>query len=232
VSAGLSTYIILDRQSNEQLGHPYSDCIQESSTYHQSEILQKMFMLNKTYIQSDCRVMCFQKFLGDHCKCQMYSNKFFPDMITCLSYDEIGCLIESSIDFVQRDLINMFCDCPEECRHTFYMYDSSFVQFPSLYYSEFLAKTKFIKSKFPNKTKITYDDLKSRMVSINVWYDELKETFVTQEERMGFIDLVNAIGGIFGLFLGASFFSFIEFIEISLKVLIRKCRKKRVEHYF
>ena len=207
ISAGLSTYVVLDRYTTTKIPKPYSSCTDNLTTIdsYDSELYKKMIELNRTYTQTNCRYLCYQKFLGQKCGCQLISYKYFSNMTTCLSLNFTNCQIESMHQFVEKKMAEN-CDCPLECSKTYYNYMYSFNDYPSRYYANILAKHKSIKLKFPkNKTEITYEDLKPRIAALNVFYDELKETFITQEKKMNFIDLVSGIGGIIGLFLGRFF---------------------------
>jgi hypothetical protein len=204
ISAGLSTYVILDRYTTTKIPRPYSDCTKDLTTIdaYDSELYKKIIKLNRTYTQINCRYMCYQKFLGEKCACQLISYKYYSNMTTCLRFNITNCQIESMHQFLEKKMAEN-CDCPLECSKTYYNYMYSFNDYPSRYYANILAKHKWIKSKFSkNKTEITYEDLKPRITAINIFYDELKETFITQEKKMNFVDLISGIGGILGLFLG------------------------------
>ena len=44
--------------------------------------------------------------------------------------------------------------------------------------------------------------MKQSIAKIQIFYDDLKHTFISQEVKVGTEDLISNIGGILGLFLG------------------------------
>lgn len=72
--------------------------------------------------------------------------------------------------------------------------------------------------KFPNGT-LTYDNLKKSVLSFRVFYDELSYTQINQQPLVLLTNLISNIGGILGLFLGVSFLTIIEFLDIFLEIL-------------
>jgi adenylosuccinate lyase len=49
--------------------------------------------------------------------------------------------------------------------------------------------------------------------SFTVYYEDLKYTYISQQAKVEFIDLISNIGGSLGLFLGISFISFLELFD-------------------
>jgi hypothetical protein len=96
----------------------------------------------------------------------------------------------------------------------------------------------FIKKMYSN---LSYEEMKQSIAKVEIFYDELKETIISQEIKTSLADLISNIGGILGLFLGnifiylffcfylkyfyfkhkkgMSFLSLIEFIEILFNAL-------------
>ena len=58
-----------------------------------------------------------------------------------------------------------------------------------------------IKWLFENET-LNYDTLKESVASIVIYYDDLSYTLISQDPKMEAVDLIAAIGGTLGLFLG------------------------------
>ena len=91
-----------------------------------------------------------------------------------------------------------------------------------------------ITSKFQNET-ITYDLIKQSVLSLNVYYDQLSYTQISREAKLEIVDLVGSIGGLLGLFLGMSFLSFVELIEIvleSIVIILKKYKNNKTEDFF
>lgn len=90
-------------------------------------------------------------------------------------------------------------------------------------------KNPIVSGKFkPADLKIK--NVKKSVSQINIFYKNIEYTQLDELEKMGLFDLVSAIGGVLGLFLGVSFLSFAELIEILLELMLscyesRKSRK-------
>jgi hypothetical protein len=159
---------------------------------------------------------------------------------TCSSENDTICsqtvqlLFFGDTEYLER------CSCPRECISTSYALTTSFSEFPTKYYYKVLTKNEIIKKRFPNN--ITHDNLRKSIVSINIFFNEIKETVINHDPSMTFSDLISNIGGTLGIFmgihfkfhnnkkellfnskllkLGMSFLSYIELVEIVLQSLI------------
>ena len=61
---------------------------------------------------------------------------------------------------------------------------------------------------------LTENILRNETLKFKAYYKDLNYLLISQEEKMTLVDLIATIGGLFGLFLGASFLSFIEIFEL------------------
>lgn len=110
--------------------------------------------------------------------------------------------------------------CPLECTSIEYSLTTSFSDYPTAYYAEILKnETKVCDMLYNNKTEVTYDSLKKSFLMINIYFDELKYTRVSESKRVTEVNLLSSIGGTLGLFLGVSVLSFFEFIELFIDIL-------------
>ena len=55
-------------------------------------------------------------------------------------------------------------------------------------------------------------------VSFGVYFDSLDYTLIDQMPKMNMLDLISNIGGNLGLFIGVSFLSFAEIIELIIEI--------------
>ena len=108
-----------------------------------------------------------------------------------------------------------FCyqKCPIECDHIVYNTKSNYVGLLPDFYSN--------ENKLNNISK---DDL----ILINIYYPKLEYISVEQMAKTEFFDLISNIGGTFGLFLGFSFFTFVELIEIIFELLNEFIIEKKI----
>ena len=100
-------------------------------------------------------------------------------------------------------------DCPLECEKTTYLLSTSHSDYPSPEYTKFLKTHPIIPKAFNissfDSNSIDEDLLKKSIASINVFYDDLRYTKISQIAKMSFKDLMSNIGGTLGLYLGISF---------------------------
>jgi hypothetical protein len=101
--------------------------------------------------------------------------------------------------------------CPLEC--------DSFEYDINLYLQPILTSGKIsnfyndsISYGFSNDFK-TYENVSKTFVSINVYYQDLKYTLISQQPKIELFGLISNLGGILGLFIGFSFISLLEIIE-------------------
>jgi hypothetical protein len=55
---------------------------------------------------------------------------------------------------------------------------------------------------------------------LNVYYDKLSYIQISKDAKIEIVDLVSGIGGLLGLFLGMSFLSFAEFLEMIVETIV------------
>ena len=81
-------------------------------------------------------------------------------------------------------------------------------------------RTNFL-SKYDNKTLDTPIIL-NRLARVNIFYDSLSYTQITESVSMNLVSLLAAIGGFMGMFLGMSLMTLVEFLDILMRFSIRK----------
>jgi hypothetical protein len=84
-----------------------------------------------------------------------------------------------------------------------------------------------IKSKYPKNHNISYYDLRNSMIAFNVYYKSLQFTSITEMPKTPLIGLIANIGGLLGLFIGVSFLSFGEVIEIICEIVFIVLKKNK-----
>ena len=70
---------------------------------------------------------------------------------------------------------------------------------------------------YSNKFK-NFEEVRKYFFSIYIYYEDLKYTIITQQPRSETFNLISNIGGTLGLFIGISFLSFIEILELIFEV--------------
>ena len=72
---------------------------------------------------------------------------------------------------------------------------------------------------YPQYRNMTNEMLGKNVVYLNVNYANLQYTFINQIPKSDLISLISNIGGTLGLFLGISFFSLVEILEIFMEIV-------------
>ncbi len=103
--------------------------------------------------------------------------------------------------------------CPEECSSISYSMTTSFSNYPSKSYAE---KKLLSNKKLMHKD---YQELKMNVLAVNVYFGDLSYTLIGQQAKMDLIDLISNIGGLLGLFVGMSFLSMIEFVQVFVEIV-------------
>jgi hypothetical protein len=215
LSPGYS-YIQVEREFIQNLPQPYNKCIKQDTTDYISNVFQYFIQNNKTYLQKDCFDFCIEEIILKQCNCS--ENIKLGEIAKCfVSSNESGyCITElvSKYSVFKTILMPDICyqKCPIECDYIVYNTKQNYVSsLPDSYLKE---------NKLQNISK---DDL----ILINVYYPKLEYISVEQMAKTEFFDLVSNIGGTFGLFLGLSFFTFVEIIEIIFELLNEFIIKKK-----
>lgn len=136
----------------------------------------------------------------------------------------LNCFLKRYVEFFSEDVPPSCRDkCPLECESITYDLSTSSSEYPSPIYGDILKDNPIIQAKFSgNLSQITYESLKRNMVQISVFYGDLGYDQYEEQAKMDITDLVSNIGGTLGLFLGMSFLSFVEFIDILLQIFLYK----------
>ena len=101
---------------------------------------------------------------------------------------------------LKKGIHNTCFDCPEECDSIQYDKSHSF------------TKISTHNEAFTNFQIDNY-------VFFNVYYENLQYTVIDQIAQMNVFDLISNIGGNLGLFIGISFLSFAELIELLVEII-------------
>jgi hypothetical protein len=199
LATGQLNDIVVKKIFTNKLGEPYNDCIKDikSIDSYDSDLFRYIIQsTNYTYRQKDCFEYCIGR--------QIYKRINITDKI-----DHWMNLIKNStskLDFVKEyiEVIKkqtfQFClpDCPLEC--------------DSVKYETFYSFTKYERN---NSFNVKIDDY----VVFGVYFDSLDYTLIDQIPKMNKLDLISNIGGNLGLFIGVSFLSFAEIIELFIEIL-------------
>ena len=224
VSTGFSTDIILNKFTIILKAYPYSNCVEDLTTInsYKSICYKKTLATNKTYRFIDCANLCFQKYVGDECNCQIYfMGPFYYTNLSDYKSENINCVTQSYTEFGKTTKYLDECDCPLECQKSGYTYSYSMSEYPTKSYMNTLKNSSLIQKFYANNDQnITYENLREKILTVRIFYDELKHTIIRNEVKTSLASLVSNLGGTIGLFCGFSFLSIVELFEVIVQSII------------
>ncbi len=226
VSPGYQTNLIVQRVFYEKLSLPYDDCFESIQTYYEfnTTFVKKILDSDGIYQQSTCIEICRRNKFLIKCNCNLRNQSIWE----CFNDDyNVTC----RQDLIQNFYLNYYNEClplcPLECKEEGFWISTSFLSYPHLSKANDLLNNSAIKTKFSNITKdLVMDTLKQSVLSIYVYYDDLKYTLIRKSPKIEWLDLISNIGGIMGIFLGTSFLSFVEIIDLLVLIFITFTKKK------
>ena len=207
---------------------PYDDCFESIETFKEfnTTFAKKILDSGGIYQQTTCVEICRKKQFLVKCNCKLGNQ----DIWNCLNEDyNITCHQDLIQNFYSNSNYYNECLtlCPLECKEEQFLISTSFLSFPQLLRANDLLNNSLIKTKFSNITKdLIMDTLKQSVLSIYVYYDDLKYTIIRKSPKFEWLDLISNIGGIMGIFLGTSFLSFVEIIDILVIIFTMLATKK------
>lgn len=223
VPTGRETNVVINRDFTSKISYPYSKCIDD---IYSSDLLFPSLLktLNYSYRQSDCFLLCYQKYVIQKCGCYDPSVKIWlTGMKPCSSLKDLYCDINFFSKFFTQN-VESICsqDCPLECESYIYHVYTSSADYPTTGYAKYLVDNKVLRSKFSsaNITNMTYNTIKQNVVALNVYYDTISYKHFYELKKTSLLDLVANIGGTMGLFIGISFLSFVEIIDALIMIII------------
>ena len=221
IPIGLATRVTIKREFSQKLGEPYNKCWLESTLFD-SNIFREMLRLNITYSQKKCfDLLAFQQ-IGKHCDCETDLKHIHQNC----AQKNIECLSSVHFRFFDNNNYEILSkQCPFDCSTIDYTTKTSF---SDINYYDFFTKINqslTFKPKYGNET-ISYESLKRTVVDVSIYYEDLSYTLIKQLPKSEPFDLVSNCGGLLGLFIGTSFLSFAELIEMFLEIIFFYLERK------
>jgi hypothetical protein len=220
VTPGVCTSIVLEKTIVQTLPPPYGTC-KQTITGNESILVSQILSHELLYRKANCKVICNQLYNIKQCGCRPQLEKDWFKTKACTTEAELRCATQISRYF-ETHAYGPDCDdlCPLECEITTYKHTQFTHGYPSQAWASYLSGHQGVKSAFAaNNLSYSYGVLKASAVCVNVYFNELQYTLMTDSPRMTFLDLVSNIGGLMGLFLGMSLLSLIEYVEIFIEIV-------------
>ncbi len=201
---GFLTRIAVDRNFATKLQSSRALCVQQEFTPHSTAFFRLIIGQNQSYTQAGCFNLCYQWKSVDSCRCNDPRYTPVPGYPQCIdAASEMPCLHGVYQRYLNADFIDE-CGrlCPEECELQSFATSMSNVNYPTESYARALMEKTIIKAKYPSSKNISFEDLKRQVLSVNVYYDRLEYTQISQMDSMSTITLVSNVGGLSGCAVG------------------------------
>jgi len=209
ISSGTNNYFLVKRTLDQKLESPFNECLKDINQFpFDKTIIDYLKKTNRKYSQVECLNLCYNLNYNQTNPCDCFLKSFDEEgHFSC--GDNNSCTTKFYNNFNQIEKCSHLC--PLECDQ--YYYEINLVsnkiigtgiinQFDNDYVYSFLPQFQ------------TYENLSKNFYMINVYYDDLKYTLISQQPKIELFGLISNLGGILGLFIGFSFISLLEIIEV------------------
>mmetsp|Transcript_3817 Transcript_3817/g.8093 ORF Transcript_3817/g.8093 Transcript_3817/m.8093 type:complete len:465 (-) Transcript_3817:97-1491(-) len=156
------------------------------------------------YTQTRCRTECVDQAIREQCNCRRFTDETIEGDIPFCSISSTSGDRECANEVLYNEKAAYDnCDCHlPSCLQTEYEGHVTEVDFANIYLDQIDYEG----------FGITREYLLSNFVSVTINYDRLQYNKLTETKAMTFADLLGAIGGSMGFFLGISMLSIFELI--------------------
>jgi hypothetical protein len=209
ISSGANNYFLIKRTLDQKLESPFNECLKDINQFaFNKTIIDYLNKTNRKYSQFECFNLCSNLYYNqtNPCNCFLASLDEEP-YFSC--GDNNSCLQIFNNNFKQIEKCSQFC--PLEC--------DQFSNVISLISNKIIGIGKvnqfnndYIYSFLPDFQ--TYENVSKTYYLINVYYEDSKYTLISQQPKIELFGLISNLGGILGLFIGFSFISLLEIIEV------------------
>jgi len=208
ISSGTNNFFLIKRTLDQKLESPYNECLKDINQFaFDKTIIDYLNKSNRKYSQVECFNLCYNLDynLTNPCECYLASLDEEPSF-SCGNNN--SCTEQFNNNFKQIEKCSHLCplECDQysyEIFHTPAKITGSGIinKFTDDYFYSFLPDFQ------------TYENVSKTYYLINVYYENLKYTLISQQPKIELFGLISNLGGILGLFIGFSFISLLEIIE-------------------
>ncbi|CAF1173656.1 unnamed protein product [Rotaria sordida] len=213
------------------LPSPYSDCTNKIPL-----VIQAMFNryagADYAYSQVLCYTLCIQTYVYDECKC-VSPFEWIAQSIVLSGTDQIReaslcnvtdqCYMTATARITTTDSIwNQFCsDCSQACSTVDFTITTSAVSAPSTTYvpviKKFVEKSGIILPK--NWSNTWQSEIPKNYLAVDIVCETTRVETYTQDASISGVDLLSNVGGHTGLWIGISFLSIMELVEMLYRLI-------------
>ncbi|XP_061184361.1 acid-sensing ion channel 1B-like [Saccostrea echinata] len=211
VAPGLSADAIISKTRKSFLGKPYGSCLNVNEA---GNPLKRYSF----YSEKSCRMECMiDHLVSANESCKNCRHFLHPGPERLCAYKEL----ERCFVFYRTSNFARRCKCQRPCYKHEYKTSISYARFMSDFMYQYFVGRGILLS--PSYAKDNYIELK-------IYYDSLIETVVTEVPEFNIFEMLSNIGGLMGIFLGASLLSVVELVEFFLLILSHRNKLETVNH--
>ncbi|CAF3238780.1 unnamed protein product [Rotaria sp. Silwood2] len=213
------------------LSSPYTDCTDNISNSMKA-MFNNYYPADYVYSQSSCYQICQQTYVYEQCGC-VFPYLWYIRWIVLPGTDDIifapvchpqdSCFnIASKKLFASTSLMKYYCsDCSQECStSSFVLQTSSSMSYINSNIDKIKNFVETSSMPLPNNWTTTWRQyIYENYLSVNILHETTITETNTQISTLGVVDIISNIGGQTGLWIGISFLSIVEFIEMIYRLL-------------
>jgi hypothetical protein len=210
LSPGFNHEIVVKRTFLSKLGLPFNNCIKNVTSLESYDSDLYRYILESTkyqYTQKDCFDYCMGSELNKYFNITNKTDHWL-NIYKTYAFDGFWDFYSRFVRGENKKVCIPLC--PLEC--------------DSIKYDTSISFTKFSENEFFALFEV--NGSVDNLISIDIYYENLEYTSINQLPKMDIFDLISNIGSNLSLFIGISFLSFAEIIEIIGEILIILFEKK------
>lgn len=201
IPVGYASDISIKRTFNNRLAEPHSSCRKDTDSYYSTDSdYYKTTLAYTKYSKKLCFEICLQNLLIiPACNCSDPSVPITDKNQTiCSTLTNLDCVDKIRNQLDSTDLSG-YCDkyCPTECDKVSYDTKIFLSDYPTTYYYDIVSKQTNLVQKFSSFGNVTYSSFKESVLMVNIFYQELVYTEISEQASYTFIEMVGVIGKLF-----------------------------------
>nr|XP_054756187.1 amiloride-sensitive sodium channel subunit gamma-like [Lytechinus pictus] len=224
LAPGRATSIGMTKISVHQLGYPYTTCTDD---FRVDNIFRERFP-HIIYSVPACEKNCLFNHIRNECGCADARYRFNESIPACnilpdQQNQEKECFKRATEQYINREII---CDCKTPCRKSFYKETISEAVWPNDQHRPTVLEgikqlSDHLRDRIENNTQF----IDTNVVKVIVYFSSLEYENFYQTPEYTVYDLISALGGQVGLWIGVSVLTVFEFIELLYDILKYGCTK-------
>jgi amiloride-sensitive sodium channel subunit alpha len=217
VAPGTQTYVAVSKTVVSKQPKPYSNCISDMIPFsdYSATIFAYFASINSTsYYQDLCINLCYQDKLISSCSCASITIPTFNNTRYCETTDEMKCSNDFDSNFFSSNP-DEFCEdvCRPACESDYFDLSVSF-------------------AKYPTQNYINSHRYQNVSMQLRVDFKDSSFTHISESPELTFELLLGDIGGQMHLFIGLSFLTMLELVELFFEVVIISLADLKIKKTF